>query len=444
MEYLFKKRLLNILFWSVISAAFIGPGTIATAAKAGATFDLQLLWALVFSIITCLTLQEASARISILSEYNLGEAIAHQFKNKASRLPVLILVIGAIIIGSAAYETGNLLGAVGGISLIIDISPAYLVIFIGILAAIFLLIPTIRFVARFLGFLVVFMGIAFLTTAIMIKPSLPEMLSGSFVPSIPEGSGLLILALIGTTVVPYNLFLGSGITDKAQKIKEMRFGLSIAVVLGGIISMAVLIVGSAVEDKFSFEALATALTNQMGQWALYLFGFGLFAAGFSSAVTAPLASAITARNLFSVSNSEKWSSKSKPFILVWAFVLVTGVAFGSAGFKPIPAIITAQALNGLILPFISIFLLFVVNDPRFMGIKRINGWSANLLMGIIVWVSILLGAMNILKAINKLIQSSFLSSSKMITLLLIATFILTCIILFFAYKLRKNKKPISS
>ncbi|MFO8236214.1 MAG: Nramp family divalent metal transporter [Bacteroidales bacterium] len=436
---MFKTRLLNILFWSVISAAFIGPGTIATAAKAGSSFDMQLLWSLVFSIITCLTLQEASARISIVSEYNLGEAIARQFRDKTSRVPVLILVIGAIIIGSAAYETGNLLGAVGGITLILDIPPAYMVVFIGILAALFLSIPTIRFVARFLGFLVVFMGIAFLTTAIIIKPSVSALLTGAFIPSIPDGSGLLILALIGTTVVPYNLFLGSGITDKAQKVKEMRIGLSIAIILGGIISMAVLIVGSAVQSDFSFETLAQALTGQLGEWALYLFGFGLFAAGFSSAVTAPLASAITARNLFSLRNPEKWKPKSRSFILVWSFVLVTGVAFGSAGFKPIPAIIIAQALNGLILPFISIFLLFVVNDPRLMGDKRINRWPANLLMGVIVWITIVLGAMNLLKALNNFLQSSFLENSSMLIVLLIGTFILTWIIIGYVYKMRKQK-----
>jgi Mn2+/Fe2+ NRAMP family transporter len=273
----------------------------------------------------------------------------------------------------------------------------------------------------------------------MIKPDVPDLLAGSFITSIPDGSGLLILALIGTTVVPYNLFLGSGITDKAQKVKEMRIGLSIAVILGGIISMAVLVVGSAVESEFSFETLAEALTGQLGQWALYLFGFGLFAAGFSSAVTAPLASAITARNLFSSGKPEKWQPGSRAFVMVWAFVLVTGVAFGSAGFKPIPAIITAQALNGLILPFISIFLLFVVNDPRLMGEKRINRWPANLLMGIIVWITIVLGAMNILKALNNLLEIPFLDTSSMLIILLIATFILTWIIIGFVYNMRKKK-----
>ena len=133
-----KSRLLNILFWSVISAAFIGPGTITTAAKAGAEHGMSLLWALVFSTFTCLLLQEASARITLISGRNLGEAIAVHFKGKASRYLVLVLITGTIILGSAAYETGNLLGAAMGISLVLDV-PQYLIILtIGLIAAIVL------------------------------------------------------------------------------------------------------------------------------------------------------------------------------------------------------------------------------------------------------------------------------------------------------------------
>ena len=71
-----KKGLLSILFWSVISAAFIGPGTVTTASAAGASFDLDLIWALVFATLACIVLQEAAARVTIGSGKTLGEAIA--------------------------------------------------------------------------------------------------------------------------------------------------------------------------------------------------------------------------------------------------------------------------------------------------------------------------------------------------------------------------------
>lgn len=392
-----KNRLLNILFWSVLSAAFIGPGTITTAAKAGANYQFDLLWALVFSTIACLVLQEAAARLSIVSHKSLGTAIAETFGNTPSGWMVFLLIIGAIIIGSAAYQTGNLLGSAQGILLLGTFKSWQIILSIGLFAGIALMFPSLQFLARTLGLLVVLMGFAFITTAILIKPDIASILSGSFVPQMPEGSGLLVLGLIGTTVVPYNIFLGSGLTDKTQSIKEMRFGISVAIILGGITSMAVLIVGSSISGEFTYEALGLTLGEKLGSWALWFFGFGLFAAGFSSSITAPLASAITARDLFQHKNQEKWSQKGRYFKSIWGLVLVTGLGFGLAGFKPIPAIIAAQALNGLILPFISIFLWFAINNIHIMAQNK-NSKRQNTLFGAVVWVSLILGLWNVLKA----------------------------------------------
>ncbi len=414
-----KTRILNILFWSVISAAFIGPGTVTTAAKAGATFGFDLLWALVFSTIACLVLQEASARITILSNHNLGQAIAYQFKDKSTRIVILALIIGAIILGSAAYQTGNILGAVAGISLVSPISPKIIILILAVIAALVLSLPTLQNLARFTGVIVILMGAAFFTTAILLKPDISNILKGSFVPVLPTGmeSGLLVLGLVGTTVVPYNLFLGSGISDKSQSIQEMRFGLSVAVILGGVISMAVLVVGSVVEGEFSFQALAHVLGNRIGSWATYLLALGLFAAGFSSLITAPLASALTAQGLFGdASRPERWAVNSRNFRMTWGFVLISGVSFGLAGFKPIPAIIAAQALNGLLLPFISVFLLMVTNDPKILG-KNINGIISNCLLGIVVWISFILGLINIFKAAGTTFQFDIFASGNGILLI---------------------------
>lgn len=295
-----KNRLLNILFWSVISAAFIGPGTITTASKSGTLFGFNLLWALVFSTIACLILQEAVARLAIQSGTNLGEAISRYFKEGSVRMMVLLLIVGAIIFGSAAYEAGNILGAVAGLGFIADIKVWIAVPIIGFIAIIALTQPSVQRIAHFLGVIVAVMGIAFFTTAIRLKPSISAILKGSLIPSIPDsaGSGLLILGLIGTTVVPYNLFLGSGITRKKQSIRDMRFGLSIAIIFGGLISMSVLIVGSFVSGDFSYEALIFTLRSKLGDGAGLMFGIGMFAAGLSSAITAPMASALTAKGLF--------------------------------------------------------------------------------------------------------------------------------------------------
>lgn len=391
------KRILSILFWSVLAAAFIGPGTVTTAASAGARFNYALLWALLFSTVATLVLQESSARVTVVSGFSLGQAIHRQFYGGAQGLTTLLLVLGAIVFGCAAYEAGNILGGVSGAVLGTGYSEAILTILIGGLAGVILWLGTIRIVAYIMSIIVALMGGAFLVTAFILKPPLFELFQGSFVPMLPRGSGLLVIGLIGTTVVPYNLFLGSGIAV-GQSIKELRFGLSIAIILGGIISMAVLVVGTAVNSAFSYEALSSALSTQLGGWARHLFSFGLFAAGFSSAITAPLAAAVTAKSLFEQEGQNLWDDKGWRYRSVWLGVLFVGIGFGLADVKPIPAIILAQALNGIVLPFAAIFLLQVVNDRGLMGENNLNGAISNSVMSLVVAATIVLGSTNVLRA----------------------------------------------
>lgn len=440
----YKKKILNVIFWSVISAAFIGPGTITTATQAGASYGFDLLWALVFSTFACLLLQEASARVAIHSGMNLGQAIGHRFNNTRSKTPILILIIGAIILGSAAYETGNILGSIEGIKLIFDVPQYVIVLAIGILAFIALSLRSVQTIAKFMGFIVIFMGITFVTTAVYINPPIGAILKGSFIPSLPNGygAGLLVLGLVGTTVVPYDLFLGSGVLDKKQTVSEMRFGISIAILLGGLISMAILVVGTIVEGEFSYAALAEALSDKIEPWVVYVFGFGMFAAGFSSSITAPLASSITARSLFEKKNSKNWGTQSFYYKSVWGGVLATGLFFGFLEIEPISAIILAQALNGLILPFISIFLIIVINDTTLMGKNGVNGWLSNIFMTIIVWVTLVLGFTNIINSISRAFDIS--NSIKFISIEVnaVISLLISVFILIKVAKLRKKNNEI--
>lgn len=390
------KRILSVLFWSIIAAAFIGPGTVTTAASAGAAHGYALLWALAFSVVATLVLLEAAARLTIVSGRDLAEAIREQFRGRRTSLLVLLLVLGAIVVGNAAYEAGNILGAVAGVGLGTEIPAWVATLAIGSAAGILLWMGAPKTVAHVLSITVAAMGIAFLLTAVVLRPEPAAVLQSLAVPRMPPGSGLLVLALIGTTVVPYNLFLGSGLA-LGRELNEMRFGLGVAIILGGIVSMGVLVVGATVEGAFTFEALADALAVRLGPWAGYLLAVGLFAAGFSSATTAPLAAAITARGLFEDGRGH-WVDGTWRYRMVWGGILLVGIGFGVAGVRPIPAIILAQALNGILLPFAAVFLLLAVNDRGLMSREALNGPVSNSLMGLVTAVAVVLGTSGILRA----------------------------------------------
>lgn len=396
------KRLLNVLFWSVIAAAFIGPGTITTAARAGSDFVFALAWSLLFSVIACLVLQEASGRITVLTGKELGEAIRFRFSKSRWRWVPTIVAAG-IILGCAAYEAGNLLGGVAGLRLIWDLPPALLTLACGIGAATLLATGNTRWIARGLGALVALMGLLFLITAFRLGPDLAELAAGLTIPRIPTGATVLVLGLVGTTVVPYNLFLGSALA-RDSGLSEMRSGLAVAVIGGGVISLGVMVVGSALGGGLEYDRLAALLDQRLGSWAGVSLAIGLFAAGFTSAITAPLAAALASRSLLGGAGEEGWSTRSTRFRLVWLGVLLAGMFFGIAGVRPVPVIILAQAFNGLLLPLVAVFLWMAMNDRSFLGASGVNSKWQNVAMGAVVLVSVALGLRGLVSAIGRILE----------------------------------------
>ena len=391
------KRLFSVLLWSILAAAFIGPGTVTTAASAGSRFGPVLLWALTFSTSACVVLQEASARLTLASGHDLGQALRRRFAGGWRGAAILLLVLGAILVGCAAYQAGNILGGVSGAALAVDLPRPVLTLATALAAGLLLWFNRVRTLAHLLALLVAIMGAVFLVTAVLLRPDAAALARGALLPVLPAGSAILALGLVGTTVVPYNLFLGSGLA-RGQGLAEMRFGLAVAVGLGGLISAGVLVVGTAVEGEFSFAALAAVLVGRLGGWAGSMLALGLLCAGLSSAVTAPLAAAVTARSLFAGKTGEGWQESSWRYRAVWLAVLGAGLVFGLSGVRPIPAIILAQALNGVLLPLVAVFLLLAVNDRQLMGDDAVNGRLANSVMGVVVAVSLVLGAGGLLRA----------------------------------------------
>jgi Mn2+/Fe2+ NRAMP family transporter len=164
----------------------------------------------------------------------------------------------------------------------------------------------------------------------------------------------------------------------------------------------------------------------------------MFAAGFSSAITAPLASSITAQSLFGSQNEKKWSHTSRNYRIIWMIVLVTGLVFGFSKVQPVPAIILAQALNGLVLPFISIFLVFVINNPTLMRDGTLNKHWNNVLMGLVVWVSLNLGLFNVLKAVYKTLGWGASFDTYWWVIIALASSLISIWVWVEAYKLRKH------
>lgn len=353
---------------------------------AGSRFGLQLLWALTFSTFGTIILQEAAARVTIASGLSLGEILTQTYGSRIRW--IMIALAGAVTLGCAAYEAGNILGAMSGLVLLTTGSSQLITLLIGLLCIVLLWRGSTKLIANVLGLIVFLMGGAFAYVALSVSPGPQPVLHAMVSPSLPPNSLVLIIGLIGTTIVPYNLFLGSGIGQN-QSLSEMRWGITLAVLIGGLTSMSILVAGTLVTGDFSFQQIEQALSYRLGNWAGALFAFGLFAAGFTSCLTAPLAAAVTTKSLLG------WSEHSLSYKAVWLLVILFGLTFGLLGVKPVPVIVLAQAANGLLLPVVTVFLLIAVNNKTILPAQYRNSIWQNILMLIVVIVTTFLGLRNL-------------------------------------------------
>jgi manganese transport protein len=383
---------------AVVAAAFIGPGTVTTATLAGVGFGYTLLWALGFSLLATLVLQEMAARLGLVTGEGLGEAVRGRFTRPAARLLAVSLVIGAIAFGNAAYETGNLLGAALGAEAVWgSFTARQWAVGAGLVA--FLLLRTGRYavVERVLIALVALMSVAFLATAALIRPPIQDVLAGLFVPRVPGGAGVLYVAgLIGTTVVPYNLFLhASAVRERWEGPEDLpaaRLDLGVSILVGALVSMAIVATSAAMAGTDGRQGIENAadmavqLEPLLGPAARWFFAGGLLAAGLTSAITAPLAAA------YATAGALGWPRDLGDVRLriVWMIVLAAGIVFAGLGIRPVPAILFAQVANGVLLPFIAVLLLLGVNDRSRMG-ARVNGPAMNTAGAVVVLVALALG-----------------------------------------------------
>lgn len=394
----------------LVTAAFIGPGTVTTASKAGASAGVALIWAVVFSVVAAIVLQEMAARLGMVARKSLGEAatdlqIKHQGFDKIARCIIGGLILAAIAYGNAAYQTGNLTGAAAGIESLLpadqensQLIQRLLVVVMIVIAGAILFIGQYRWIERSLVGLVIIMSCLFVVTAFLARPNLTEIIGKGLVPNIPKGELSTVIGLIGTTVVPYNLFLHSQSVQERWKemnsasLREARWDTVLSIGLGGIITAAIVIASASAfypdnsSAADSVDNLARQLQPTVGSNARWMFALGLLAAGLTSSITAPLAAAYATCGVL----RWKMDAKSLHFRAIWLSVLLFG---GFAAFlgsdRPVQIIRAAQVANGLLLPGLAVILLWTVNRSKLMGNYR-NGWIANCIaIAIVLFISVL-------------------------------------------------------
>jgi len=365
----------------LVTAAFLGPGTLTTATLAGQATGLGLLWALALSLALTAGLQLLLVHLVLDRRRDFGALIRETLEPPGLRWLSVIVTALAIGFGNAAYQAGNLTGAALGLGAWLPLPPALLGPGLATIAALLLLTRLrARLEGLLLGLIAVMAGVFCLAALAALRAGMPPLTLTA--PSGPAAA--LALALIGTTVVPYNLFLhGRALLDRLPPSQEpsalvdealhqdARRDTLRAVAVGGLITGAILVLaaGSTAEGS-SLERLAAPLRPLLGAGAEPFLALGLFAAGLSSAITAPLAAAWALAGLF------RWAPRlDDPRTLGTALTVLAVGALGAAlGGQPLQMIVLAQGANALALPWFAFLLLRLATLRRQNALLRLGPW----------------------------------------------------------------------
>ncbi|MDZ7658457.1 Nramp family divalent metal transporter [Fodinibius sp.] len=379
----------------IMVASYFGSGSIFIASQAGVEYGYVLIWAVIGAVLLGFMAQDMSARLGIFGD-TLMSFIRQKLGKKGALTIALFLSIGCI-----AWTLG-LTAAVGKSFEILSggaVSWQPLAIVTGI-CAILVGILNYSYVEKVMTAMMFLLLILYLVVAGASQPSLVDTMAG-FIPSIPDtGAMMMGAAILGTTALWPNFFLESILVKQkgwnSQKhVKMMRTDLSLGYTVGGLITLAIIIVAAAVlrpagyTELSSFIAPGEALEIVLGQWAMIVFLIGVIAAAFNSIV--PIMWTIPFMILEALDIDHK-EGNSKAFKIIFAGSIVIGMfsplVSEITGLSVVEMVTLFPAYNGVFgLPVTAVLLFWAVNDKNLMG-SQTNNWQLNIANVVLVLFSI--------------------------------------------------------
>jgi len=311
------REVASMLYWTMLAACTVGPGTVVTCARAGAEYDLSLIWALIFASILAYTLQEGTARLTIVSGKSLGQCLRVKYRHGAKLYDTAVvcwLVAVFVFFGNTLYECNNWAGGIDAILAIPGLTNTNAIrigscLAYATVALALLYWDKVDMLGMFLGIVMMCMVALFFVVVVVMGLDM-KLLALGLVPNIPAKKSEanaepadIILSLVGTTSLGFNLFLG-GSMAKGKALESSQRGIAFSTISALEVSVLILIVGAGTfqedaSEPFSIKMLADLIRSLIGEVGVFIFAVGFIAAALSSMLAVPLGAALTADSLFS-------------------------------------------------------------------------------------------------------------------------------------------------
>ncbi len=373
----------------IVGAWQFGPGNLASATQAGGRFGYDLIWLIALSTIFMIMFTDMSVRIGLVSTHSLIETIKRTFGRPVGGFAG----VGAFSI-SLMFSVGNAVATGLGLSMLLGGRPVVWTLLCTVITA--LLVQARNYYSVFERLILLFVAImasVFIVTAFISKPDWGLAAAG-FIPSFPEGMGVLLIALVGTNF-SINAAFYTGYATRERQLKphqyrELTFSDTIpGIVAPGVMTILVMIASAATinrtdQNVSTVQELAAVLEPVAGGFGKTIFALGFFGAAFSAMIAnATGGGSLLADGLGWGNNLRSWRVK----LLITAILVFGATVTMLASAPPVELIIIANAMTVFVAPFLGLLLILLCNHRPLMGELR-NRWWHNMI-AIAGWLAIL-------------------------------------------------------
>ena len=375
-------------------AAVVGPGIItanvdndaggiATYSIAGAHFGYSLLWTLIPITLALIVVQEMSARLGAITGKGLGELIRENYGLRATFYLLVALLV---------TDIGNTVAEFAGWAAALEIFgiPRFVSVPIGAVVVWWVVVKGNYKSVEKIFLIACTVYLTYIVSALFARPVWKDVLKQTFEPRIESSAAwvLMIIGVVGTTIAPWmQFYLQSSIVEKRigpEEYKLSRWDVIVGCVLTDVVAFFIIVAcGATLFPKgiriAGAEEAALALRPLAGKWAGALFAFGLANASLFAASILPLATAYSiCEGLGFEAGVNKTWSEAPQFNALYTFMIVVSAGIILIPGVPLfPVLFLSQVLNGLLLPFVLVFMCLLVNRRELMG-EHVNGrwWNA--------------------------------------------------------------------
>jgi Mn2+/Fe2+ NRAMP family transporter len=372
-------------------------GGIATYSQAGADFGYSLLWTLIPITAALILVQEMAARMGVATGKGLADLIRERFGVKAA-----FYVLLALLVANLGNTVAEFIGVAESLE-IFGISRFVSVPCVAVIVWVLVVKGTARVVERIFLVACVFY-VSYVIAGFLAHPDWHEVAVGSLKPTLAlTGPALtMVVTLVGTTIAPWmQFYLQSAIVEKGVQIEDYplsRLDVVVGCIVTDVVAFFIVLACGATIYKAgghieTAKDAAVALRPLAGQWASALFAFGLFNASLFAASILPLSTTYYVCEAFGwESGIDKRREEAPQFYFLYTAMILVGAGLVMIpGLPLLKILLLSQTANGVLLPFILVFMLLLAGDERLMGRYR-NGRVLNAVSWLTTLVLIVLTA----------------------------------------------------